>query len=51
MTNEEVKKEIIKALCKLAIVDCSTRDERQKSINAKRVHETYNLLDELNKKL
>ncbi len=51
MTNEEVKKEIIKALCNLANVDCSTKDERQKSKNAKKVHETYNLLDELKNKL
>ena len=51
LTNEEVKKQIIKALCSLANVDCNTRDERQKGINAKKVHETYDLLDDLKNKL
>lgn len=51
MTKEEVKKEIIKALCNLSNVDCNTKDERQKTINAKKVHETYNLLDDLKNKI
>lgn len=51
MTNEEVKREIINALCKLSIVDCSTKDKGQMTINSKRVHDVYNILDNLQKKL
>ena len=51
MTNEEVKKEIIKALCSLANVDCSTNDKAIKTENGKRVHKAYDLLDKLKNKL
>jgi nitrate reductase NapAB chaperone NapD len=51
LTNEEVRQEIIKALCKLANVDCTTKDKGKITVNSKNVHEAYDLLDRLKNKL
>lgn len=51
MTNEEIKQEIIKAMRLLETVDFNSRDTAIKNSNSRKVHQAYEKLFELNKRL
>lgn len=51
MTKEEVKKEIIKALCNLSNVDCNTLNRAIMTSNSKKVHKAYDLLFDLKNRI
>lgn len=51
ITNEGILERITKAINNLSNMDCYTKNKAQMSTNAKKVHNTYDLLTDLKKEI